>query len=160
MTAPVPAPSPSVAVDPAVRLDSEPDDAWLAGYQNRGPVGEAGRRVLLSADEQVFASVRPSTANAGDDGGGGGEVLAVARGSLSRGGAGTWLGLSAVETAPEHRRRGLGLRLTGALLAWGAQRGAGAAFLQVAASNDGARALYERSGFAVHHEYRYLVAPG
>lgn len=161
MTAPVPAsssPSSSAAADPAVRLDSEPDDAWQAGYQNRGPVGEAGRRVLLSADEQVFASVRPSTANAGDDGGG--EVLAVARGSLSRGGAGTWLGLSAVETAPEHRRRGLGLRLTGALLAWGAQRGAGAAFLQVAASNDGARALYERSGFTVHHEYRYLVAPG
>lgn len=145
MTAAVP---PAGAADPGVRYDAEPDDAWLAAYQGRGPVGPAGRAVLLSADRQVFASLRRD-----------GEVLAVARGSLGGGPAG-WLGLSAVETVPAHRRRGLAGRLTAALLAWGAQEGATAAFLQVAASNTGARALYERSGFAVHHEYRYLVAPG
>jgi len=146
MTAAVPR---SGAPGPDVRFDDEPDDPWLAAYQGRGPVGPAGRAVLLSADRQVFASLR-----AGD------EVLAVARGSLSRGsGHEGWLGLSAVETAPAHRRRGLAGRLTAALLAWGAQQGATAAFLQVAASNDAARVLYERSGFAVHHEYRYLVAP-
>ncbi|WP_206691147.1 GNAT family N-acetyltransferase [Quadrisphaera sp. INWT6] len=142
MTAPVPGAS---APEPTVRFDAEPDERWLTAYQGRGPVGPAGRAVLLSADRQVFASLRE------DD-----EVLAVARGSLSAGG---WLGLSAVETAPAHRRRGLAGRLTGALLAWGAQQGATAAFLQVAASNAAARALYERAGFAPHHEYRYLVAP-
>jgi len=136
-----------------VRFDPEPDERWLAAYQGRGPVGPAGRAVLLSADRQVFASIRD---DGGDDSGDDGEVLAVARGSLSGGG---WLGLSAVETAPAHRRRGLAGRLTAALLAWGAQQGATAAFLQVAASNSAAQALYKRSGFAVHHEYRYLVAP-
>jgi len=146
MTAAVP---PAGALDPGVRSDAEPDDPWLAAYRGRGPVGPAGRAVLLSADRQVFSSLRGD----GDDDG---EVLAVARGSLSSGG---WLGLSAVETAPAHRRRGLAGRLTAALLSWGARQGATAAFLQVAASNTAARALYERSGFAVHHEYRYLVAP-
>jgi len=149
MTAAVPPVGGLDGVTAGVRFDTEPDERWLAAYQGRGPVGPAGRAVLLSADRQVFASLR-------DHGGDDGEVLAVARGSLSGGG---WLGLSAVETAPAHRRRGLAGRLTAALLAWGAQQGAGAAFLQVAASNGAARALYERSGFAVHHEYRYLVAP-
>lgn len=130
-----------------VRLDPEPDEAWLAGYQARGRVGPEGRSVLLSADEQVFASVRSPADDA---------VLAVARGSLSRDG---WLGLSAVETDPAHRRRGLAGALTRTLLAWGADHGAGAAFLQVAASNSAARSLYERAGFTGHHEYRYLVAP-
>ncbi|WP_222710810.1 GNAT family N-acetyltransferase [Quadrisphaera setariae] len=144
-----------IALDAGVVLDDEPDDAWLAAYQGRGPVGQAGRQVLLSADEQVFASVRERSV--GRDAGG--EVLAVARGSLSAHPEGAWLGLSAVETSPAHRRRGLALRVTGALLAWGAQRGARAAFLQVAVSNTAARALYERAGFTAHHEYRYLVAP-
>ncbi|TNM59695.1 GNAT family N-acetyltransferase [Streptomyces sp. NP160] len=146
MTAEVP---PAEGVDPGVLLADEPDDAWLAAYQGRGPVGPVGRRVLLSADAQVFASLRD------DDG----AVRAVARGSLSRGPEGTWLGLAAVETAPAHRRRGLASRVTASLLGWGAQRGARAAFLQVAASNSAARDLYERAGFTVHHEYRYLVAP-
>lgn len=141
-----------IALDAGVVLDDEPDDAWLAAYQGRGPVGQVGRQVLLSADEQVFASVRQPA-----DAGGG--VLAVARGSLSAHPEGAWLGLSAVETSPAHRRRGLALRVTGALLAWGAQRGARAAFLQVAVSNTAARVLYERAGFTAHHEYRYLVAP-
>ncbi|PWJ52965.1 FR47-like protein [Quadrisphaera granulorum] len=151
MTARLDPPLPAQASPVGLRLDDEPDDVWLATYRGRGPVGEVGRRVLLSADEQVFASIRD------DDG----EVLAVARGSLSRGtplGAeGTWLGLSAVETAPAHRRRGLAVAVTRALLAWGAQRGAARAFLQVAVVNDPARALYEKVGFRVHHEYRYLV---
>ncbi|MEH3076414.1 MAG: GNAT family N-acetyltransferase [Quadrisphaera sp.] len=151
-----PSPDPSLQAEAAptgLRLDDEPGDAWLASYQGRGPVGEVGRRVLLSADEQVFVSLRD------DDG----EVLAIARGSLSRGGGpgtgGSWLGLSAVETAPAHRRKGLASTVTAALLAWGARRGAGRAFLQVAVVNDPARALYERAGFRVHHEYRYLVGP-
>ncbi|MGQ7296192.1 GNAT family N-acetyltransferase [Quadrisphaera sp. KR29] len=150
MTAPVPATGEAEVRSAlaGLRLDDEPDDAWLAGYQGRGPVGPAGRKVLLSADERVFASLRED-----------GEVLAVARGSLSRGAGGTWLGLSAVETSPAHRRQGLGARMTRALLAWGAQRGATAAFLQVAVANDAARRLYEGHGFTQHHEYRYLVAP-
>ena len=153
MTAAVPS---EAAPERGVLLDPEPDDAWLAAYQARGAVGAVGRAVLLSADRQVFASLRSDEPGGSGGGGGGGGVLAVARGSLSPDG---WLGLSAVETSPDHRRRGLGTRLTAALLAWGAQQGATSAFLQVAASNAGARALYERSGFTAHHEYRYLVAP-
>ncbi len=126
---------------------AEPDEGWLGLYRYRGTtaVPEAGRRVLLSADAQVFLSVVAD-----------GATVAVARGSASPG----WVGLSAVEVALEHRRRGLARRLLAEVAAWGLERGASAAFLQVAAANTGARALYAGAGFAVHHAYHYRVRPG
>ena len=71
-----------------------------------------------------------------------------------------WVGLRAVETHPDHRRRGLGLAVVAALLDWGAERGATTAYLQVTSDNAAALALYERLGFTTHHAYRYLAPPG
>lgn len=71
--------------------------------------------------------------------------------------AGDWVGLRALEVAPPRRRRGLGLAVVGALLDWGAERGATTAYLQVLADNEPALGLYERLGFATHHTYRYLA---
>jgi N-acetylglutamate synthase len=70
--------------------------------------------------------------------------------------AGDWVGLRALEVAPDRRRRGLGLAVVGALLDWGAERGATTAYLQVLADNEAALGLYRRLGFATHHTYRYL----
>lgn len=72
---------------------------------------------------------------------------------------GDWVGFRSIEVAPEHRRRGLALRVMEALLDWGAEQGATTAYLQVLADNAPALALYERLGFTEHHRYRYLVAP-
>ena len=50
--------------------------------------------------------------------------------------------------APEIRRQGTGARLVGDFLAEAAARGAQSAFLEVAETNTGARALYKQFGFA------------
>ncbi len=68
-----------------------------------------------------------------------------------------WVGFRSIEVSPDHRRRGLGLAVMGALLDWGAQRGATTAYLQVLGDNEPALALYERLGFREHHRYRYLA---
>ena len=70
-----------------------------------------------------------------------------------------WVGLQSIEVDPAHRRQGLALAVVGALLEWGAERGAGTAYLQVTSDNVPARALYERIGFVTHHAYRYLAPP-
>jgi ribosomal protein S18 acetylase RimI-like enzyme len=45
-----------------------------------------------------------------------------------------------------------------ALLAWGADRGATRAYVQVLADNTAAKGLYESMGFSVHHRSRYVDA--
>lgn len=48
---------------------------------------------------------------------------------------------------PDRRRRGLGRLLLDYMLAWGREVGARHVYLEVRASNQGALALYEQSGF-------------
>jgi len=66
------------------------------------------------------------------------------------------LGLFDLATHPDHRRRGLAASLCHALLAWGSERGASGAYLQVVGANVGAIRLYETLGFrrAYHYWYR------
>lgn len=71
--------------------------------------------------------------------------------------AGDWVGYRTIAVDPAHRRRGLGLAVMGALLEWGASRGATTAYLQVLGDNAAALGLYERLGFVEHHRYRYLA---
>ena len=132
-----------------VSLSPVPDDAWLAGYRHRGSaLPPAARRVLTEAeDDVVFASVRLAPEPA--------PLAAVARGVVSGG----WLGVSAVTVDEAHRRQGLATAVMGALYRWGARHGARWTYLQVAASNEPARALYRRGGFIEHHRYHYRRAP-
>ncbi len=129
----------------SLHLEDEPDPAWISQYHYRGlAVPEHGIRLLLSAPEQVFASIRD-----------GERTVGVARGSLAE----RWVGLTAMEVDPDHRRQGLALTLISAIAGWGWQRGARSIFLQVAEQNERAQALYRAAGFGVHHRYDYL-APG
>ena len=126
-----------------VILDTAPSSEWLAAYHYRGAaLPPTAVEVLTGADRPVFASVRD-----------GGAVVAVARAVVDAG----WAGLTAVEVAPTHRRRGLALVMMRALAGWARAAGAERIWLQVADDNAAAHALYRRLGFGLHHRHRYLL---
>ncbi|MFF8441391.1 GNAT family N-acetyltransferase [Streptomyces californicus] len=130
----------------AVRLTREPDAAWLARYQRFSTPGPHVLRVLESGPSVWFATV------AGD----GGAPDAIGRCVVD----GRWAGFMAVEVAPEQRRRGLATAVMTALARRALDEGASAAWLQVEEENEGARALYDGMGFALHHSYHhYRPAP-
>jgi GNAT superfamily N-acetyltransferase len=127
-----------------VRLDAEPDDAWLARYRDGAGLHPVARALLVRHERVVFASVRE-----------GADVLAIGRGVIDQ----DWLGIAAVEVDPAHRRRGLGSVVMAALWQWGREQGARRSYLQVEADNEPALALYERLGYWHHHAYRYRLNP-
>jgi len=130
---------------PLVALAGTPDDGWLAAYHYRGgPLPEHARQLLLRHDEVTFASIRL-----------GGRTVAIGRGCVDAG----WLGITAVEVAPEHRRQGLASALVAGLAGWGTAHGAAHGYLQVDENNQPALALYARLGFIEHHRYHYRAEP-
>ena len=70
-----------------------------------------------------------------------------------------WLGLFDLVVQPSARGQGLGTALVRALLDWGRQAGAQAAYLQVRSANPRAQQLYERLGFVAAYGYHHRV-PG
>jgi GNAT superfamily N-acetyltransferase len=68
---------------------------------------------------------------------------------------GEWLGVLAMRTAPDHRRRGLARAVIAALSDAARSVGARRAYLQVEADNAGAVRLYERLGFKQAYRYSY-----
>jgi ribosomal protein S18 acetylase RimI-like enzyme len=129
-----------------VQASPEPDDAWadMYHYRGQGQLPPVARKVLTSAREQSFVSIRD-----------GEEVLAIARLSV----AGGLAGLTAVEVHPGHRRQGLGVAITAAACLAARERGLARVFLQVEVDNAAARALYKRLGFRDSHRYHYRLAP-
>ncbi|MFH8880588.1 GNAT family N-acetyltransferase [Streptomyces californicus] len=125
----------------AVRLTREPDAAWLTRYQRFSTPGPQVLRVLGSGPSVWFAAV------AGD----GDAPDAIGRCVVD----GRWAGFMAVEVAPEQRRRGLATAVMTALARRALDEGASAAWLQVEEENEGARALYDGMGFALHHSYHH-----
>ncbi|MFE5595569.1 GNAT family N-acetyltransferase [Streptomyces sp. NPDC056549] len=125
----------------AVRLSRTVDEAWLRRYQRFEEASPAVRSVLASGPSVWFASVA-----------GTGEVpAAIGRCVVD----GRWAGFMAVEVDPGQRRRGLATAVMTALARQALDEGASAAWLQVEADNDGARALYDGMGFAPHHHYHH-----
>ncbi len=130
----------------AVEVSPGLDDAWLQAYHYRGGQLPANARAVIAAGVgTAFATVHGTRG-----------IEAIARAAL----APPWVGVTAVEVAPGARRRGLGTHIMRELVAWAARNGARHAYLQVAADNDTALALYGRMGFERHHDYHYRVAPG
>ncbi len=126
---------------PSVSVSARPGDSWLRLYRRKVPV-------------DVLGAVVDGEVGFGELGG-----SAVARLAVTESPDGTrWAGLSAVQVAEAARRRGLARGLCAGLLAWGRQRGATRAYVQVEADNSAARALFESMGFWVHHRSRYLDA--
>ncbi|WP_405665313.1 GNAT family N-acetyltransferase [Streptomyces sp. NBC_01166] len=128
----------------AVRMAREPDEAWLSRYQRFATPGPHVLKVLGSGPSVWFASV-PGDGPAG-------VPAAIGRCVVD----GRWAGFMAVEVGPEHRRRGLATAVMTALARTALDEGASAAWLQVEADNEGARALYDGMGFATHHRYHHF----
>ncbi|WP_371617757.1 GNAT family N-acetyltransferase [Streptomyces sp. NBC_00454] len=118
-----------------VRLTRTPDEDWLDRY---GRVGDpqTARRVLTAGPSVWFAAI-PGRAI--------GRLVVDGR----------WAGFAAVEVDPAHRRQGLATAVMAALAGRALEEGASAAWLQVETANTGARALYDRMGFAPHHSYHH-----
>jgi ribosomal protein S18 acetylase RimI-like enzyme len=68
---------------------------------------------------------------------------------------GPWLGIFAMVTVPEARRKGAARAVLGALASWGAERGVKQAYLQVERKNDAARSLYRAAGYSAAYDYHY-----
>jgi ribosomal protein S18 acetylase RimI-like enzyme len=127
--------------DGSVTLTPVPDEAWLRLYRRDVPIDVV---TAVADGKVVFGSIADA---------------AVGRAAVTDAPDGTrWVGLSAVRVAEQHRRRGHGRTLCSALLAWGADRGATRAYVQVLADNETGIALYESMGFAVQHRSRYIDA--
>ncbi len=182
LTAPTAALVPDPESGPAVELGpgdglrlaaaERPDPDWLSTYRYRGQVlPQVATTLLMSAQRQVFLSIRESSQESSngsiressqessngsirDDTGG--RTIAVARGSLD----GDWVGVTAVEVAASHRRRGLARLLLAEIARWGLQHGGTGTYLQVGDANVAAIRLYEAAGFTVHHRYDYYELPG
>ncbi len=72
---------------------------------------------------------------------------------------GRWLGVFAMNTRPEARRRGVARRVLGELIERGRENGAATSWLQVMPTNDVAGELYRSVGFVESHEYHYRAGP-
>jgi len=141
------------AARPSPVLSDRVTPDWLAGDPRASGHGDAALAVLEGPEEVAFARVP-------DAAGGDSPAAAAGRAALSRGETDTWVGITDVRVAPEHRRRGLASVVLEALLEWAAERGATTAYLQVREDNAAALSLYGAIGFEPHHSYAYLRPPG
>lgn len=131
----------------SVRIDSRPTPAWMRALSDFGDdrgSGEAMAALLSLVECGAYATVEEA-----------GETAAIGMATV----ADRCVGIFNMNTRPEYRRRGLGRVVLRSLLAWGGQRGASLALLQVHPASSAAIALYRSEGFAVRYSYSYLSAP-
>jgi N-acetylglutamate synthase len=127
-----------------VTVHTELTDRWWQAYRRYRTVSapEPAGRMLTGPQPVGLAELTDH-----------GRVISIGRGQVRD----DWLGLSALWTAPEDRRRGHATAIIIELALWAARYGARNAYLQVASANTGAIDAYTRLGFGAHHEYRYLT---
>ena len=131
--------------DGPVDVHLHPIDDWLAAYCELTGMPEPARslhRLLLGAinSECAFATLAEH-----------GQVRACALAVVDH----KLVGLFDLVTHPDYRRQGYARRLVSSLMAWGHQRGARHAYLQVVAENQPAVALYRQLGFSELYQYWY-----
>lgn len=143
MTAPLDAANP----DTAVRITRTPSQAWLAGFAEANGITAARR----SIHDQMLEMIAPPAAFASleIDGMAVAWGIAVAERQMA--------GLFDIVTLPSARRKGAGRRIVRSLLHWAQAEGANGAYLQVAAANGPAIALYADLGFGELYRYHYRI---
>ena len=156
------------ATRPSVTLVDTPGDDWLALYHATADLDPDRVRPAMLATAGLAVS-GPHTdepvpgghvvfARLEQDGEHGRELAAIARGAVTAGPDGApRVAVSCVQTADDHRRRGLAEVVTGSLVEWGAGLGAQECHLHVFADNTAGRGLWAKLGFEPHHSLRHLV---
>lgn len=132
---------------PNVRHTPTADSAWLDGYaasSRLSPDQARAHEAILAAvkPEATFVSITPSEVGTG-------RAVAVGYAVLDGG----MIGLFDILVDEAYRGRGLGKSVVLSLLAWGKEKRATGAYLQVVERNVAATRLYEALGF--EHAYRY-----
>ncbi len=136
--------------DAAAELLSQPSREWLeamGALQQRSPAQNAifARIMSAIAVPAAFAALREN-----------GEITAMTLGAVHDG----LLCFESVVTGERHRGKGHARRLLAALNAWAAGLGARGVCLQVEATNEAGRALYDRLGLKTTlYTYHYRRAP-
>jgi N-acetylglutamate synthase len=135
------------APEVAIILDDRPTEAWLdACWPAAQYAAERSARQAIVERlrlPRAFALARRDGALAG-------AALAVADRN--------WVGLTAVHTLPEQRRRGVARCLLAALADWARDQGVAHLYLQVERDNSPARRLYAGLGFSEAYNYHYRRA--
>jgi ribosomal protein S18 acetylase RimI-like enzyme len=138
-----PQPTPQIAI----ALDDRPTRAWVEACWPAAQYGDerSARQAIVERLRlpRAFGLARLGAAV-------GGAALAVA----DRG----WVGLTAVHTLPEQRRRGVAQSLLRALAVWAIAQRIERVYLQVERDNAPARRLYAGLGFTEAYRYHYRRA--
>jgi len=143
-TATLPPEAPHDTLAP-VRFESTLSPSWWDArnaWKGRPEVATAVVQAMMTGSpDQLFASLEMD-----------GAIIGIARVAFAQ----AWAGVFALHVAPEHRRSGIAGQVMAAIADAARARGIRSMYLQVLQASSPARALYERLGFSVHHEYRYL----
>lgn len=133
--------------EPHVEISERWNEEWFAEFARLNNYTSRSGATL----KQMLGVIVPQTAFAllrGNDG-----VCACGLAVLQE----THVGLFDVIVDSQTRRRGYGKQIVTQLMAWGKQRGAHTAYLQVVAQNEPARSLYAGLGFVDQYPYWYRV---
>lgn len=136
------------AMHPAVQVSPLLTEAWLAASARLQQQSEQGMQLAGSILRHLPASLYAWVEQDG-------EVIAVGLGIVQD----AHLGLCDLITAPTHRRQGWARAIVDTLQAHAWQQGVRQGWLQVVAENQGARALYQQTGFQEGYRYVYRQAP-
>ncbi len=117
-----------------------PTDAWFAAYGGPDRDVPPQARVMFEVPGARFLGLEL-----------GGRLVAIVRAVVEQ----PWVGVTAMEVATDHRRRGLARHLLRCVVTDAVARGADRIWLQVDPANEPAGALYTGAGFRPHHAYRY-----
>jgi N-acetylglutamate synthase len=126
------------------RADRLTDDFLSVCEERVAEFGPSARRVLEGPRDQAFLCVYADS-----------DPVAGMRVPAHDG----WAGIFGLRVDPAHRGRGIARALTGAAMAFAADRGVASMYLQVTEDTVAARRLYETAGFVDHHAYCYLRTP-
>lgn len=133
--------------DGGVKLADAETEAWHQAFARMNNVSPESR----NTHEKILRAIQPekcfAAVYAGD------RIIGCGLGVLQAG----CLGIFDLVIDLDHRRQGLGTNLMLALLAWGWERGASLAYLQVMCNNIPALNLYEKLGFQEKYRYWYRI---
>jgi ribosomal protein S18 acetylase RimI-like enzyme len=130
-----------------IDLSSDVTETWHTAFARMNNV-DTNRR---ATHESILRAIQPDKCYSSlilD-----GDILGCGLGVLQAG----YLGIFDIVIDPDRRGQGNGTRLMHALLAWGQQRGADTAYLQVMLNNEPALQLYEKLGFQEEYQYWYRI---